>query len=171
MIEAVWRLRDFLDSGGWVLWGILLATIVLWTLMLERLWFLGRVFPRQAKDYQQAWLGRGERRSFAARHIRSAWLSQAQQRLNQYLPMVRVLIALCPLLGLLGTVSGMIQVFDVMALSGNGNPRAMAAGVSRSTVPTMAGMVIAISGLFCLARLDQQSRRALQRLSDRLRHE
>lgn len=171
MIEAVWQLQDFLDSGGWVLWGILLVTIVLWTLMLERLWFLGRVFPRQAKNYHQAWLGRGERRSLAARHIRSAWLSQAQQRLTQYLPMVRVLIALCPLLGLLGTVSGMIQVFDVMALSGNGNPRAMAAGVSRSTVPTMAGMVIAISGLFCLARLDQQSRRALQRLSDRLRHE
>ena len=50
-------------------------------------------------------------------------------------------------------------------------PRAMAAGVSRATVPTMAGMVIAISGLFCLARLDQQSRRALQRLSDRLQHD
>ena len=59
MIEAVWQLQDFLDSGGWVLWGILLVTIVLWTLMLERLWFLGRVFPRQAKDYQQAWLGEG----------------------------------------------------------------------------------------------------------------
>ena len=40
MIEAVWQLQDFLDSGGWVLWGILLVTIVLWTLMLERLWFL-----------------------------------------------------------------------------------------------------------------------------------
>jgi len=169
--EAFWHLQDFLDSGGWVLWGILLATVLLWTLMLERLWFLARVFPSHAKDYQQAWQDRGERRSLAARHIRSAWLSQARQRLNQYLPMVRVLIALCPLLGLLGTVSGMIQVFDVMALSGNGNPRAMAAGVSRATVPTMAGMVIAISGLFCLARLDQQSRRALQRLSDRLRHE
>jgi biopolymer transport protein ExbB len=47
----------------------------------------------------------------------------------------------------------------------------MAAGVSRATVPTMAGMVIAISGLFCLARLDQQSRRALQRLSDRLQQD
>jgi biopolymer transport protein ExbB len=171
VIDAFWHLRSFLDSGGWVLWSILLATVLLWTLMLERLWFLARVFPGEAQGYQQAWLGRSERRSLAARHIRGAWLSQAQQRLNRYLPMVRVLIALCPLLGLLGTVSGMIQVFDVMALSGNGNPRAMAAGVSRATVPTMAGMVIAISGLFCLARLDQQSRRALQRLSDRLRHE
>tara|TARA_R110001592_G_scaffold299059_1_gene569947 strand:- start:52187 stop:52702 length:516 start_codon:yes stop_codon:yes gene_type:complete len=171
MFEGLWQLRDFLDSGGWVLWSILFVTIVLWTLMLERLWFLGRVFPRQARQLQEGWMARSDRRSSAARHIRAAWLSRAQLRLQRYLPMVRVLIALCPLLGLLGTVSGMIEVFDVMALSGNGNPRAMAAGVSRATVPTMAGMVIAISGLFCLARLDQQARRALQRLNDRLRFE
>tara|TARA_R110002094_G_scaffold189559_1_gene164454 strand:+ start:20366 stop:20827 length:462 start_codon:yes stop_codon:yes gene_type:complete len=153
MADGFWLLRDFLDSGGWVLWSILLVTVLLWTLMLERLWFLARVFPGESVQLQQK------------------WLSRAQQHLTRFLPMVRVLIAVCPLLGLLGTVSGMIEVFDVMALSGNGNPRAMAAGVSRATVPTMAGMVIAISGLFCLARLDQQSRRALQRLNDRLRFE
>ncbi|PCC98602.1 MotA/TolQ/ExbB proton channel family protein [Halopseudomonas pelagia] len=171
MAEGFWLLRDFLDSGGWVLWSILLVTVLLWTLMVERLWFLARVFPTEAGQLQQRWLARADRTSPAARHIRAAWLSRAHQHLGRFLPMVRVLIALCPLLGLLGTVSGMIEVFDVMALSGNGNPRAMAAGVSRATVPTMAGMVIAISGLFCLARLDQQSRRALQRLNDRLRFE
>lgn len=171
MVEGFWLLRDFLDSGGWVLWSILLVTVMLWTLMVERLWFLARVFPTEAVQLQQRWLRRADRTSLAARHIRAAWLSRAQQHLDRFLPMVRVLIALCPLLGLLGTVSGMIEVFDVMALGGNGNPRAMAAGVSRATVPTMAGMVIAISGLFCLARLDQQSRRALQRLNDRLHFE
>ncbi|WP_304639504.1 MotA/TolQ/ExbB proton channel family protein [Pseudomonas sp.] len=171
MTEGLSLLRGFLDSGGWVLWSIFAATILLWTLMLERLWFLARVFPRRAQQLQQRWLARQDRRSQAARQIRTAWLSGAQLSLNRSLPMVRVLIALCPLLGLLGTVTGMIQVFDVMAISGQGNPRAMAAGVSRATVPTMAGMVIAISGLFCLARLDQQSRRAFQRLTDQLRHD
>ncbi len=170
MSDGLWLLRDFLDSGGWVLWSILIVTVLLWTLMLERLWFLARVFPRQSGQWQQRWQARSDRSSRAARQIRAAWLAQAQQALGRYLPLVRVLIALCPLLGLLGTVSGMIQVFDVLALSGQGNPRAMAAGVSRATIPTMAGMVIAISGLFCLARLDQQSRRALQRLTDRLRY-
>jgi len=160
MADGFWLLRDFLDSGGWVLWSILLVTVLLWTLMLERLWFLARVFPGESVQLQHKWLSRDDRTSQAARHIRTAWLSRAQQHLTRFLPMVRVLIALCPLLGLF-----------VMALSGNGNPRAMAAGVSRATVPTMAGMVIAISGLFCLARLDQQSRRALQRLNDRLRFE
>ncbi|WP_235906825.1 MotA/TolQ/ExbB proton channel family protein [Pseudomonas saliphila] len=171
MSEGLLHLQDFFDSGGWVLWAILCATVLLWTLMLERLWFLARVFPNEARDLRSNWLARTERGSLAARHIRTAWLSQAQLRLNRSVPMVRVLIALCPLLGLLGTVTGMIQVFDVMSLSGNGNPRAMASGVSRATVPTMAGMVIAISGLFCLARLDQQSRRAFQRLTDKLRHD
>ena len=171
MTDVLWRLLAFLDSGGWVLWAILGVTVLLWTLMLERLWYLALVFPQQAHGLQQRWLARVERRSAAARHIRTAWLAQAQAQLSRFLPLVRVLIALCPLLGLLGTVSGMIQVFDVMSISGNGNPRAMAAGVSRATVPTMAGMVIAISGLFCLARLDQQSRRALQRLSDRLQQD
>ncbi|MFZ2290364.1 MAG: MotA/TolQ/ExbB proton channel family protein [Halopseudomonas yangmingensis] len=171
MTDALWLLRDFLDSGGWVLWSILAVTVLLWTLMIERLWYLARVFPQLSRDYQRAWQQRLQQGGAAARHVRSAWLSRAQQQLQRNQPVIRVLIALCPLLGLLGTVSGMIQVFDVMALSGNGNPRAMASGVSRATVPTMAGMVIAISGLFCLARLDQQSRRALQRLSDRLRHQ
>jgi biopolymer transport protein ExbB len=42
----------------------------------------------------------------------------------------------------------MIEVFDVMTILGTGNPRAMASGVSKATIPTMAGMVVALSGLF-----------------------
>ena len=169
--EGYWLLRDFLDSGGWVLWTILAFTIALWTLLVERLWYLWRIFPKRAAGLERHWLRRSDRTSAASRYVRQAWLSVAWQRLERFMPLIRVLIALCPLLGLLGTVSGMIQVFDVLSVSGTGNPRAMAGGVSRATVPTMAGMVIAISGLFCLARLDAQSRLAMQRLSDRLRHE
>lgn len=169
--EGLWLLRDFLDSGGWVLWLILIVTILLWTLMVERLWYLWRIFPRRSAGIQRHWQSRSDRSSAAARYVRQTWLSVARQRLERFMPLIKVLIALCPLLGLLGTVSGMIQVFDVLSVSGTGNPRAMAAGVSRATVPTMAGMVIAISGLFCLARLDAKSRLAMQRLTDRLHHE
>jgi biopolymer transport protein ExbB len=55
-------------------------------------------------------------------------------------------VALCPLLGLLGTVTGMISVFDAMATQG-GNARSMAAGVSMATIPTMAGMIASLSGV------------------------
>ena len=47
------------------------------------------------------------------------------------MPVIKVLIALCPLMGLLGTVVGMVQVFDTLAITGTGSPRAMASGISR----------------------------------------
>ena len=58
------------------------------------------------------------------------------------------LIGLCPMLGLHGTVYGIIEVFEVLAVLGTGNPRAMSTGVAKATIPTMAGMTIALSGLF-----------------------
>jgi biopolymer transport protein ExbB len=81
--------------------------------------------------------------------------------------MIKTLVALCPLLGLVGTVTGMIEVFDVMALSGTGNARSMAAGVSRATIPTMAGMVGALSGVFAAALLSRAANRAVKNLDDK----
>ena len=62
----------------------------------------------------------------------------------------------------------MIEVFDVMALSGSGNTRAMASGVSKATIPTMAGMVAALSGLALSVQLERFARRETDRVADRL---
>ncbi len=78
--------------------------------------------------------------------------------------MIKTLVALCPLLGLLGTVTGMIEVFEVMAFSGTGNARSMAAGVSKATIPTMAGMVAALSGVFAATLLARYAHREVERL-------
>jgi len=64
---------------------------------------------------------------------------------------------LCPMFGLLGTVTGMIEVFDVMAVAGGGNARGMASGVSKATLPTMAGMVAAISGMLFSTQLERRA--------------
>ena len=77
------------------------------------------------------------------------------------------MVALCPMLGLLGTVTGMIEVFDVMA-AGGGNTRGMAAGVSKATLPTMAGMVAAISGMLFHIQLERFAADASERVADRL---
>ena len=69
-----------------------------------------------------------------------------------------------PLLGLLGTVTGMIEVFEVMAISGSGNPRSMAAGVSKATIPTMAGMVVALSGVIASTLLSRFAHRKVEHL-------
>ena len=76
--------------------------------------------------------------------------------------------ALCPLLGLMGTVTGMIEVFDVMAISGTGNARSMAAGVSKATIPTMAGMVGALSGVFLVTIISRAVANRVESLEDQL---
>jgi biopolymer transport protein ExbB len=81
---------------------------------------------------------------------------------------IKVLVALAPLLGLLGTVTGMIEVFDVMAITGSGNARAMAAGISKATLPTMAGMVVALSGLFFTSNLERKAEWSVEQLEDQL---
>jgi biopolymer transport protein ExbB len=83
---------------------------------------------------------------------------------------IKTLIALCPMLGLLGTVTGMIEVFDVMAISGSGNTRAMASGVSKATIPTMAGMVAALSGMILSLQIERFAEHETERVADHLTH-
>ena len=73
-------------------------------------------------------------------------ISEVNSRLNDNMSFIKTLISLLPLLGLLGTVTGMVQVFEAMTYSG-GNARSMAAGVSMATIPTMSGMVATLSGV------------------------
>jgi biopolymer transport protein ExbB len=82
--------------------------------------------------------------------------------------LIKTCVALCPLCGLLGTVTGMVEVFDVMAIAGSGNVRGMASGVWKATVPTMAGMVAAISGMLTSVVLERRVRDETDRIADRL---
>lgn len=163
-------LQGFIDAGGFVLWWIFAAAVVLWTLILERYWFFYRVLPQRRDQARSQWMARLERRSWSARRIREALISQIDASMNITLPLIQVLISLCPLFGLLGTVTGMIEVFDVMALKGTSDARAMAAGVSRATIPTMAGMVIGLSGLLSINRFRKRVRREAERMGDELRY-
>jgi len=100
--------------------------------------------------------------------IREQMISKFSMATNQSIPMIQTLVALCPLLGLLGTVTGMIKVFEVMAVSGSGNVRGMAAGVSQATVPTMAGMVGALSGVLLVTLISRRAAREVELLEDSL---
>ena len=82
--------------------------------------------------------------------------------------MIKTLVAVAPLFGLLGTVTGMITVFDVMAFTGGGDAKAMAGGVSQATIPTMSGMVAALSGVFGMTYIERIAEREKQLLEDHL---
>jgi biopolymer transport protein ExbB len=163
--EAVSR---FMDMGGNVLWLIAILLFVMWTLIFERVWYFKAGWKNDAGKAIANWESRPERNSWFAHQIREKLISQARMQIYQYLPVIKTMVALCPLLGLLGTVTGMIEVFDVMAVAGSGNAKAMAGGVSKATIPTMAGMVAALSGLILSARLELYAADEGERLADRL---
>jgi biopolymer transport protein ExbB len=167
-IEAIGAVRDFIETGGEVLLLIALVTLAMWTLMLERFWYFRLVHPGEADRIQRIWNDRTDQSSWGAQQIRRLLISEVQTRLDSGLTMIKTLVALCPLLGLLGTVTGMIEVFDVMAVAGSGNARAMASGVSKATIPTMAGMVAALSGLLLSAQLERFARDEGQNVADHL---
>lgn len=162
--------RDFIATGGDVLYFVAVALGLMWILMIERYWYLSAVFPKVRKDIIARWEARQDTKSWYAHRIRDAWISQASDNLNARLLIIRTLVAMCPLIGLLGTVTGMITVFETMATQGTSNARLMASGISMATIPTMAGMVAALSGLFFSARIEAKAKIAREKLVDSLPH-
>ena len=167
-INAFEAIRDFLELGGPVLRIIGVNILFLWILILERLIYYRTGLKSLVREALTEWEGRSERTSWHAQQIREAIISRVKIEADKNLPMIQTLVALCPLLGLMGTVTGMIQVFEVMAISGTSNARSMAAGVSRATVPTMAGMVGALSGVFLVTILTRTAKRNAHLLEDEL---
>ena len=167
-INACEAIRDLLELGGPVLRVSGVVILFLWILILERLIYYRTGLKSLFEEALNEWERRPERKSWHARQVREAIISRVRISAEKGLPMIQTLVALCPLLGLMGTVTGMIQVFEVMAISGTSNARSMAAGVSRATVPTMAGMVAAISGMLFHVQLERFAESAANRVSDNL---
>jgi len=163
--EAVAR---FMEMGGNVLWLIALLLFTMWMLIFERVYYFKAGWKRDAARAIASWEERPERRSWGAHQMRDKLISEARLQIHQYLPVIKTMVALCPLLGLLGTVTGMIEVFNIMAVTGGGDAKSMAGGVSRATIPTMAGMVAAISGVFANTYITRVAQRESEFLEDNL---
>ncbi|WP_428980160.1 MotA/TolQ/ExbB proton channel family protein [Catenovulum adriaticum] len=165
MMEAI---QAFMETGGSVLTWIAALIFVMWILIFERIAFIKFGYKKYEATVRKTWEKRSERKSWNAMQIREAMISRASNKLNENLLLLNALVALCPLLGLMGTVTGMIEVFDVMAISGSGSARSMASGVSKATIPTMAGMVGALSGVFASTWLSRSAKREAELLEDHL---
>lgn len=170
LIELVESVRSFIATGGNVLYFVAVALFLMWILMIERYWFLMAVYPKLRDDIVAKWDARTDTTSWYAHRIRDTWISEAAELLERNMLTIKTLVAMCPLIGLLGTVTGMIAVFETMAQQGTGNPRLMASGISMATIPTMAGMVAALSGVFFSSRLDVKVKLAKAKLIDSLPH-
>ena len=158
----------FMNMGGEVLWVIAGLLLVLWTLIFERVWFYHTQLRNDVQAALDIWAARPERQSKRARQVRERLVSVVSQKVDENRDMIKSLVALAPLFGLLGTVWGMIGVFDILAITGGGDVRSMASGVSRATIPTMAGMVAALSGVFGNTYVERIAEREKMLLEDHL---
>jgi biopolymer transport protein ExbB len=168
LTDAIEAIREFMGLGGPVLKVIAFTIFLMWSLIVERLLFFRSTMKAMSREIHDQWESRPERRSWHAHQIRELLISRFSQAVNRGISMIQTFVALCPLLGLLGTVTGMITVFQVLAVSGSGNVRAMAGGVSQATVPTMAGMVGALSGVLLVTLLTRRAMREIEFLEDSL---
>lgn len=90
-------------------------------------------------------------------HILEQCAMRRQQQIRRFLPAITVLAASAPLFGLLGTVTGMISTFDVIAIFGSGNAKALAGGISKALITTQSGLLVGIPGLFMGSLLNRRA--------------
>ena len=107
IIDAFAAVRDFFETGGNVLWAVLFVTIAMWTFIIERLWYFYTVMPNEVNDVVENWSDRDDTTSWAAQRIRDQMISEVSVEAHKYILLIKTLMAILPLLGLLGTVTGM----------------------------------------------------------------
>ena len=179
---------ELIQAGGVVMGPLICLSLVMWLLIIERAFFFRRLYRRnmgartalslirqdQMPDttkYRGAvsllvteFINSRTGNSQLDRHLLDAAVARINRRLTRFLAIIGVLAALAPLLGLLGTVTGMITTFDVMAMFGTGNAKAMAGGISQSLITTQTGLIVAIPGLYMKGFLDRRADTLSQRI-------
>jgi biopolymer transport protein ExbB len=181
-------LLEIVQSGGWLMVPILLCSIVAAAICVERLWTLqrSRIVPKNLLS--QIWnavktddldtqklrelransplgqvLAAGVANAKRGRDVMKEAMeesaSQVSHDLERYLTSLGIIASISPLLGLLGTVVGMIKVFTALMLEGAGNANVLAGGISQALITTAAGLSVAIPALmfhrFFLRRIDE----------------
>ena len=167
---------ELMKSGGWLMAPIILCSIVAMAIIVERLWSLQpeRVVPKDLVTRAWSWvmaeelteermqtlregspLGRILAAGLASRDLDRELMKESIEEvgrhvvheLERYLNALGTIAAIAPLLGLLGTVIGMIKVFAVVTAHGVGEPRVLAGGISEALITTAAGLTVAIPSL------------------------
>lgn len=162
-------IQSFMSRGGSVLYLIFFTIFVLWLLIIERFWYFYFNFKKDSQFILKKWAQRPSTTLATATLYSRMWkadLSTLSILLNKNISNIKTLVALCPLMGLLGTVTGMVAVFEIMASVGTGNARLMASGISMATIPTMAGMVGALSGIYISRVLENRVNKEKQKLTE-----
>ena len=162
-------LATLFEQGGTTLWAILFASLLLWYLLIERYWFHWLRLPGFCDELRDDWSTRPKNLAPSQQFRRiQALVGDLRAEANRNMLALQALVVILPLLGLLGTVSGMIKVFEVITVFGTGNTRGMASGISEALVTTMAGLFTALSGLYFVSDLERRGEEAARRFETEL---
>ena len=190
MDELFYQMTAYIRSGGVVMGPILCVSLVMWVLIFNRLFFLHRLYVKNMPRAMAGELVRGNLwpekkykganaflvRAFLSRcspvsdpeldeRILDETVMALTASLDRYLALIGVLSAVAPLMGLLGTVVGMMETFDVITVFGTGNVRAMASGISVALVTTQTGLMISIPGLYMSGWLNRRASNLKHRIA------
>ncbi|GAB6139798.1 MotA/TolQ/ExbB proton channel family protein [Methylosoma difficile] len=175
---------EIIKSGGWMMLPILMCSVIAMAIVVERFWTLqaNKVLPPDL--VQQVWklsrerrldalalqklrhssplgyvLAAGAANSFHGREIMKECIEEAGRvvvhRLERYLNTLGTIAAVSPLLGLLGTVFGIIEIFSSLMNGGAGDPTALAGGISVALITTAAGLIVGIPSLIFHRHLER----------------
>jgi biopolymer transport protein ExbB len=169
-MDIIIKTYDYLLPGGIVMVPIIFTSLWMWALIIERLLYLRRMRKGDVSLKQAVRMVEGRylpvsRDGMRARivtrllkqrtgegdldmNILHQCIMEERRPLRRNVSVAAVLAAIAPLLGLLGTVVGMITTFNVISVFGTGNARAMAEGISEALITTQSGLLVAIPGLF-----------------------
>lgn len=189
VVSQYLNLEAYLRTGGFAMVPLVGVSLVMWLLIIDRMLFFRRLY-RKNMNAPTAWAHIRENRlpdpgtyrgavsllvaRFLARRSNEGRLDRfimdetvltLNRSLNDHLAVIGVLAAIAPLLGLLGTVMGMIDTFDILAVFGTGNAKGMAGGISEALVTTQTGLMVAIPGLYMKGFLDRRARNLKQRIA------
>lgn len=170
MPDLFTSLRELFESGGPVLFCIFLVSILLWILIVERYWYFHFGYQKKHNIITKIWHKREDQSSWFAMKLREGLLTEIYIASQRNLVPIQTIIGVLPLLGLLGTVTGMISIFEVINIYGTGNARGMADGISRALLPTTAGLVTSIAGLYFSTDLNQRAKNKTDQARDHLTH-
>lgn len=181
--DPITRIVGLLTTGGWVVGVLMMVSILMWSLIVNRMLLFRQfsagtmsreeagqfVFDQISPDKKEF---RGMVAEFVQRYVplatsnsetNAAILDEVTmslvRSLDRYTATIGVLAAIAPLLGLLGTVLGMINTFDVISVFGTGNAQGMSRGISEALVTTEVGLLVAIPGLYMHHVLRQRGKK------------
>lgn len=167
-VETFDALSSLLERGGIVLIAIVSLSTLMWALIIERYWYVFLTHPARLGTCVATWERRADRSSWRAHRVRRGLVVDLSQALHRNLPLIRTLVGVLPLLGLLGTVTGMVVSFEVMTTYGTRNLKGLAAGISQALLTTTAGLVMSLSGLYFSNHLELRAKVAAERAAGSL---